>query len=461
MEQIINDKVPEPAGLVPKNLQAFIIVGLALLMILIMAVTGHKKPAVANPATTSSLPNLIPLNEQKISDFQKDIEQTQQESAPQVEAALLQQQKQLASAARPAQPFPSNPYGIPVSAPDASGNYPPGAYTATLPQGAENQPPDPIKEEQKKRVYLSSFADNIALTYRKDLPNAGKIIENSSVQGGSMQRETVPTQDALADQARAALAREGQLLAEAQRTGTIPALPTIPQPASVDLAPSAHAQTEQDRIKVAGSTEIRKTGAGPSREGKEYVLFEGTVLEALLINRLDGSFSGPVNCLISNDIYSHDRQHLLIPAGSKILGEASKVDTFGQNRLAVTFHRLIMPDGYSVSLDQFKGLDQEGASALKDKVNNHYARIFGASIAIGALGGVAEIGTASTLDADSTDRFREGFGAGMANSAEHILDRFLNTLPTVMIREGSRIKIYLSNDLLLPDYTTHTLPSNL
>ena len=85
--------------------------------------------------------------------------------------------------------------------------------------------------------------------------------------------------------------------------------------------------------------------------GKTYVLFEGTILETVLINRLDGGFAGPVECLLSTDVYSNDRQHLLIPAGSKLLGETRKVDTFGQTRLAVVFHRLLMPDGYSVSLD--------------------------------------------------------------------------------------------------------------
>jgi type IV secretory pathway VirB10-like protein len=198
-----------------------------------------------------------------------------------------------------------------------------------------------------------------------------------------------------------------------------------------------------------------------SAEGKRYVLFEGTVLEALLINRLDGSFSGPVSCLLSTNVYSHDRQHVLIPAGSKLLGEANRVDTFGQVRLAVTFHRLIMPDGFSVNLDQFKGLDQAGATALKDKVNNHYARIFGASVAIGVLGGVAQLGTGSVLNSSGADRIREGFGVGMATAGEQILDRFLNILPTVTIREGTRIKIYLSNDLLLPDSNNHTLPSDI
>jgi type IV secretory pathway VirB10-like protein len=64
------------------------------------------------------------------------------------------------------------------------------------------------------------------------------------------------------------------------------------------------------------------------------------------------------------------------------------VDTFGQTRLAVAFHGLIMPDGYSVSLDQFKGMNQIGDTRLRDQVNNHYFKIFGASLAVGASAGL-------------------------------------------------------------------------
>jgi type IV secretion system protein VirB10 len=190
-------------------------------------------------------------------------------------------------------------------------------------------------------------------------------------------------------------------------------------------------------------------------------VFEGSVFETLLINRLNGTFSGPVECLITNDVYSHDRQRLLIPAGTKVLGEAKKVDGLGQQRLAVYFHRLIMPDGFSVPLDQFKGLNQIGETALRDKVNNHYLQIFGASLAIGILGGVAESGTGNVLTDSAVDRMRAGFGGSLANSSSQILDRFLNVLPTVTIREGARVKIYLSGDLLLPDYAQHTLHSDL
>jgi type IV secretion system protein VirB10 len=151
----------------------------------------------------------------------------------------------------------------------------------------------------------------------------------------------------------------------------------------------------------------------------------------------------------------------LIPAGSKLLGETKRVDSLGQKRLAVAFHRLLMPDGFSVSLDQFKGLSQTGDTGLRDQVNNHYLRIFGVSLAIGVLGAVAEAGTGNALTSSSTDLMRQGLAGSMAQSSAQILDKFLNILPTVTIREGHRVKIYLSGDLALPDYNNHKMPSDL
>jgi type IV secretion system protein VirB10 len=221
------------------------------------------------------------------------------------------------------------------------------------------------------------------------------------------------------------------------------------------------AETPHDRKEEAKNPAAVPAGAANAAAGKTHVLFEGTILETVLINRLDGQFSGPIECLLSTDIYSNDRQHLLIPSGSKLLGETKKVDTFGQTRLAVVFHRLIMPDGYSVTLDLFKGLNQTGDAGLRDQVNNHYLRIFGVSLAIGALGAVAEGGTSGPLTASGGDLLRQGFAQSSAQSAAQILDKFLNVMPTVTIREGHRVKVYLAGDLALPDYKNHTMPSDL
>jgi type IV secretion system protein VirB10 len=146
------------------------------------------------------------------------------------------------------------------------------------------------------------------------------------------------------------------------------------------------------------------------------------------------------------------------------MGETKRVDAFGQRRLAVSFHRLIMPDGYSLDLDHFQGLNQIGETGLKDKVNNHYLQIFGASIAIGAIGGLAQLGTQANsagVPESSTDAYRQGVASSLSQSSLHVLDRFLNILPTVTIREGHRVKVYLTEDLLVPDYTQHVMPSNI
>src|SRR5258708_33606827 len=98
-----------------------------------------------------------------------------------------------------------------------------------------------------------------------------------------------------------------------------------------------------------------------------------------------------------------------------------------------------MPDGYSVSLDQFKGLNQVGETALRDKVNNHYLQIFGVSLAVGILGGISQAGTGNGLTNTPPDRARAGFVLSLAKASAEILERFPNILPTVTIHESKRV----------------------
>lgn len=196
--------------------------------------------------------------------------------------------------------------------------------------------------------------------------------------------------------------------------------------------------------------------------GQPYVLFEGTLIETTLVTRLDGDFSGPVKVMVTNPVYSHDRQHVLIPDGSSIVGEVKPVQGFGQRRLAVVFHRLIMPDGYSVDLDQFDAMNQVGETGLRDEVNNHYARIFGSSIALGVIAGAAESSTPNVgLYASGADAYRTGVASNISQTSTRVLDKFMNITPTLTIREGHRIKIYLRKDLLLPAWENHMVPPNI
>jgi len=413
----VQERAPKPPGLLPKNVQSWLLIGLAFLMVAIMWLTGSKKPTPPSKLVSSASPLGAPLevNETKINELQNRIEQLQREQLM-AQSALAQQTRLLAAAPQDAQPS--------------------GQQNAAA-SGSDQRAEDPIQAERKRRAYVSLFASNVALTYRKTPPGA-PAPESENAPGTPSFAPVGPDSAAVA-----------QLLKD---------MPVKPGPAPLrnDSAEPNHDQKEGAKNPAAATP-----GSASAAAGKTYLLFEGTVLESVLINRLDGGFSGPVECLVSTDVYSNDRQHLLIPAGSKLLGETKKVDTFGQTRLAVFFHRLLMPDGYAVGLDQFKGLNQIGDTGLRDQVNNHYLRIFGVSLAIGALGAFAEGGTAGALNANGSDLMRQGFAQSTAQSSAQILDKFLNIPPTVTIREGHRVKVYLSSDLALPDYANHNVPSDL
>jgi type IV secretory pathway VirB10-like protein len=241
------------------------------------------------------------------------------------------------------------------------------------------------------------------------------------------------------------------------------------------IVPAQYDHAEQQASRGPGAPEVEgkqeETSAGYKRPleanvdsaiGQPYLIYEGSFLDTVLMNRLDGDAVGPVKVLVANPLYSHDLQHVIIPDGTVVLGEAKKIGAAGfgqQRRMAVVFHRLIMPDGYSVDLDQFHGLDQIGEEGLKDKVDNHYLQIFGTSIALGVIAGASEITQGGgTITTSGSQAFTNGAAGSVSQSATTILDRFIQIPPTITIREGHRVKVYFTQDLLLPAYSNHTIP---
>jgi type IV secretion system protein VirB10 len=396
----VQDKRKPAPGVLPKNAQTWVVMGLTTVIMLMLWVSGpakgaksSQKPDAARPETVTGL------------------------SPAEIGARLEQERREQQMPSTPAQRLMNGQSGPGDSAPTAGGQ---GA-SAPVDQ-------DPIKQDIRRREYTSRFASSVALSYRPPQVN---------------------------ESARAALDPSAPLPMD------LSALEMLSLPAALTNTASSGPQS------TAPPVEAQRKKITPNFNeaiGKDYVVFEGTVLETVLVTRLNGEFSGPVICMLTNNIYSHDGQRLLIPAGTKVMGETKRVDGFGQTRLAVVFHRLIMPDGYSVDLDQFQGLNQIGETGLKDKVNHHYLQIFGASIAVGAIAGLAEAGTNTSsvgLALTPADAYRQGVATSLAQSSTHILDRFLNLLPTITIREGHRVKVYLTQDLLVPDYAQHEMPSNL
>ncbi|MBB6147325.1 type IV secretion system protein VirB10 [Silvibacterium bohemicum] len=395
----VKDKRARPEGVVPKQAQGYVMAGLAVLILMaVMFSKNHAKPV---PKDTASSPLAVSTdaNQRKIQELEQDLSADQRQS---------QQQARTASTAAPATtPSSINPAtGQPVGT---------AAPAMQLPPPAE-PPRDTVADAEKALAFKSRFASNLV-----------------SADGDASHPSAEPV--SLSESAAA-------------RSSSLP--PTAPTQAAA--APAAAASATASKR----APEINLNAA----HGLPYALFEGTTIDTVLVDRLDGEFVGDVKVMVTNPVYSEDRQHVLIPEGTFILGTAQKVGSLGQKRLALTFHRMLMPDKYSVDLDAFHGLDQAGESGVKDKVNNHYMEIFGASIALGVISGAAEATSFNQgYNETGSEAYRQGIASSLSQSGATVLDRFINIPPTITIRNGHRIKIYITQDMLLPAYENHDMSS--
>ena len=170
--------------------------------------------------------------------------------------------------------------------------------------------------------------------------------------------------------------------------------------------------------------------------------------------------AGPVLLMLTTDYYSHDRQNLLLPQGTRLIGAVAAVGNQQQHKLAVVFHRAVCPDGFSIDIDKYAGLDQIGTTGLATHVDHGYLQAFAAAAAIGGLGGLAQIGNnGSVLTADS--QIRNGLSAQTSQEGEQILNHFLSRLPIITLKEGSRARVYIGKDILIPSYAEHRVNPTL
>jgi type IV secretion system protein VirB10 len=382
--------------------------GLALLVLVIILVTGRTEPP-ERPAAAAAAPQTA--NPDRVRDYQDRLRS--------LEARAMQEAQPGSVDMRPG----PRPYGDPHTPP----------------------PEDPTVAEKKRREYQSLFASNVVLSRRpaSERPDTGRPAPGGESPTSDATESASPSIEEIADAAIRASVRAGAAL-----TTPIGA----PNPASTSATPAPAQGSAETPRRPERSQPI--SAAGPL-----HPLLEGTIIDTVLTNRLDGGAAAPVNCLVTNPLYSHSGQHVVIPAGARILGETKPVQAFGESRLAVAFHRLVMPDGRTYSLDQVRGLNQIGDGALRDRVNHHYWSTFGAAGAVGLISGLTQyVGTAGLRngDGDRTVIIAGGAADATSQASLQVMNRFLNRLPTVTIREGHRVKVYLTSDLELPAYDAST-----
>jgi type IV secretion system protein VirB10 len=223
------------------------------------------------------------------------------------------------------------------------------------------------------------------------------------------------------------------------------------------LATTASAQTE-DTVQNGQAAKRRFMTTGTDRpatsanrlEGaaSPYILQAGSVIPAALITGIRSDLPGQISAQVTENVYdSPTGRILLIPQGSKLVGEYDSQVSFGQNRVLLAWGRLILPDGRSLTLDRLPGADASGFAGLQDGTNYHWGGIAKAALLSTALGIGAQAG--SNGNGDLARAIREGTSDTINQAGQQIVRRQLNVQPTLTIRPGYPLRVVVTRDLVL------------
>lgn len=206
--------------------------------------------------------------------------------------------------------------------------------------------------------------------------------------------------------------------------------------------PQAGAGNANERFAQRVGTKPAKISEAQQMENLHRLVPQGAIVGAVMETALNSDLPGYARALVTKDVLSFDGSSVLIPAGSRVVGEYNSGVALGASRIFIVWSRLIRPDGVSISLGS-PAVDELGRGGLGGKVNRHFLRRFGGAILLSILtGGInaaaASVGRGSTVVVNS---------AGGATSLIGQAARGTDIPPTIKTPQGALVRIFVARDL--------------
>jgi type IV secretion system protein VirB10 len=179
-----------------------------------------------------------------------------------------------------------------------------------------------------------------------------------------------------------------------------------------------------------------------------HILQAGSIIPAALITGIRSDLPGQVTAQVTEQVYdSQTGRILLIPQGSRLIGDYDADVTSGQRRLLLAWNRLILPDGRSIVLERQPAGDASGFAGLEDSVNFHWGGVLRAALISTLLGVGSELGSGG--DSDLARAVRRGSQDSIGRAGEQVVSRELGVRPTLTIRPGFPVRVIVTRDLIL------------
>lgn len=227
-----------------------------------------------------------------------------------------------------------------------------------------------------------------------------------------------------------------------------------PNLAGLEIAGQLGTPSEQDRQLAFLNADADRRTVAPDRvmpPASPYVLQAGSVIPAALITGIRSDLPGQITAQVTQHIYdSPTGRILLVPQGTRIIGQYDNNIGFGQRRVLLVWNRLIFPNGRSIVLERQPGADPQGYAGLEDGVDYHWWDL------AKATGLSTLLAVSAELAMDDEDRLvqaiRNGAQDTINEAGQQIIRRQLQVAPTLTIRPGFPVRVIVTRDLVLEPY---------
>ncbi len=189
----------------------------------------------------------------------------------------------------------------------------------------------------------------------------------------------------------------------------------------------------------------------------EHELFAGSIIPAVLLSGIDSDLPGVISAQVRQTVYdSLNPNVVLIPQGTKLIGQYSSAVAYGQSRVLAAWSRLIFPNGATLDLKGMMAADGQGRSGMEDQVDNHYLKTFGSSILMSVLGVGAQLSQPQNSGAFNTPPAGAQAAGALATSLNQtgtlLLQKNLQIQPTIKIRPEYTFNVMVNRTMILPPY---------
>jgi type IV secretory pathway VirB10-like protein len=230
------------------------------------------------------------------------------------------------------------------------------------------------------------------------------------------------------------------------------AAPLVASPAGGGGAPpssssAAGRAASDERFEQRVTTAQVETAHATRLASTSLIAPQGTVISAVLETGINSDVPGFARAVVSRDVSGFDGTTVVIPRGSRLIGEYKSAVAQGQSRAFVIWSRLLTPDGVSISLAS-PGTDLLGRGGLSGEVNTHFFHRFGAAILLSVISGGVE---ALANHASGGNAIIIGSPQQATNVASIALQKDIDIPTTISVPQGQAIRVFVSRDLDFSD----------